>query len=223
MALKGKLQLASPSSIAAIQADIASCVAAAAGIAQQAQTANSGASQASNQQTIASTSAASRAAVASFAKDYYEKKVFDPYLHFSSAEEEHEFRRREAERKEEIERTQALQTPEGNLRANTLAIDQLDDAGAHGADKSPDFATTRQRLVKAKTALEAAQHSADGRDKPEDRRAQAAASPSEAPPQSDISPDVLAALRKVSGSNDASSAGHGLENQSPQTGNSRGI
>jgi hypothetical protein len=153
--LMRQVQTATPAGIASMRGDIAACVAAATKIAQQAQTAASGASQVGGSLSLAAAREASRAAVASFADDYYEKKLFDPYLRFSSPEDEQKYRRKEAERKDEIERARALQTPEGDLLANKLSTEQLKDAGAHGATASPDFQGLAVKLAGSEKALSA--------------------------------------------------------------------
>src|SRR6202008_4634328 len=80
---------------------------------------------------------AARESVANFARDYYENRIFDRYLKFASVEDEEEYRRREQERKQAIDKALAEHTPQGDLRANQLSLEQLKDAGAHGADRSP--------------------------------------------------------------------------------------
>lgn len=80
-----------------------------------------------------------RASIAALSRDLFENKVLDPYLQFTSAKDEEDYRKRERERKEEIDRAMALGTPEGVRRAGELAEDQLRDAGAHRADRSPEF------------------------------------------------------------------------------------
>lgn len=97
-----------------------------------------------------------RAQVASFMADYYDRKIFEPYLRFASAEDEAAYREREQRRRKEIEEAQSLGTPEGDLRAAKLAHEQLKDAGAHGADKSPDYAGYDRALTGATHGIEAA-------------------------------------------------------------------
>jgi hypothetical protein len=98
-------------------------------------------------------SAAAHQTVSDFERDFYERRAFDPYLRFASAEDEEAYRRREADRKAAIDRAMAERTPEGNLRANRLALDQLEDAGAHGADRSPEYLRTHDRLMATRDAL----------------------------------------------------------------------
>jgi hypothetical protein len=81
-----------------------------------------------------------RASIEALNRDLFENRVLDPYLRFDSREDEEAYRKREQERKEEIKRVLALGTPEGLRRAAELTHDQLRDAGAHGADRSPDYA-----------------------------------------------------------------------------------
>jgi hypothetical protein len=105
-------------------------------------------------QTLRNASDASHRTVADFSRDFYDRKIFDPYLQFASTEDKEAYHRREAERRLAIEKAQAENTPEGTLRANTLAIEQLHDAGAHGADRSPDYKSMLQNLELHKRELE---------------------------------------------------------------------
>lgn len=137
-----------------MRGEVAASVAASQTIVQQAQQ-GTGAS-ASAQAVLQQASANSYQAVSDFERDYYGRRIFDRYLSFKSPEDEEAYRRREAERQEAIDRARAEGTPEGNLRANELAIAQLQDAGAHGADRSPDFRPTMDRLQRSHTALKQA-------------------------------------------------------------------
>lgn len=154
MALQRKLDAATPATLAMIRADIAATVAASQSLAQQARAAGSSAG-ASSAADLGTASQAARATVNDFTRDFYERKIFDPYLKFSSAEDEEKYRRDEAERRKQIEQALALHTPEGDLRANTLAIEQLKDAGAHGADQSPAYQETLAGLVATRDQLSA--------------------------------------------------------------------
>lgn len=95
-------------------------------------------------------SARTRATVLRVADDLFEKRVFDPYLRFNTPEEEAEYRRRESEREAYIKRELAKGTPEGARNASRAMVDQIEEAGRHGADQSPEY----QRLLgEAQTAL----------------------------------------------------------------------
>jgi hypothetical protein len=85
--------------------------------------------------------------VATFVHDFYVRKIFDPYLRFGSPEDEAAYRKREAERERAIKEALAEGTPEGNLRASQLAVEQLKDAGAHGADRSPQYQPALDALM----------------------------------------------------------------------------
>ncbi len=74
---------------------------------------------------------------------------FDPYLRFTSKDDEETYRKREAESRRAIDAELAKHTAGGDLTANALAIRQLRDAGRHGADASPDFAATNASLQKS--------------------------------------------------------------------------
>lgn len=83
-------------------------------------------------------------------------KDFDPYLKFSSAEDERAYRDREAARLAQIEKEKAKNTPEGDLNAVRLTKQQLGDAGQHGADRSPDYASRLSALDDAENQLQPA-------------------------------------------------------------------
>jgi hypothetical protein len=132
-------------SLLALRGDVTATAASATALANQAiSTATSAAANAN-----LSPAQRARASLETLQRDLFENKVLDPYLKFSSAKDEEEYRKREAERDAEIKRALALGTPGGLRRATNLMQEQLRDAGAHGADRSPDF----ERLVN--TASEA--------------------------------------------------------------------
>ncbi len=143
--------------LAALRAEIASAVAATLAYTSQVSSATI-ASQATTAQQAAlhEASANVRQSVSDFTRDFYERRIFDPYLRFTSAEDEEAYRRREEERRLAIDKAQAENTPEGNLRANRLAIEQLRDAGAHGADRSPEYRRRMDELVRSGDALDTA-------------------------------------------------------------------
>lgn len=153
--LQNRISHAGPAELVALRAEIIASVAA---------------SQATLPQTSATAALSARAAEAAlhaasekahqtvlgFLDDYYEKKLLEPYLRFDSAEDEAAYRKREAERREAIEKALAEGTPEGRLRALELTEQQLRDAGDHGADRSPDYAPMFDRIRGARTGLETA-------------------------------------------------------------------
>ena len=153
MQLQRQLDTATPATMAAIRAEVASCIAAASKLAEQAQTAAAGGTQSVGGMSLAAASSAARATAIAFEDDYFKRKKYEAYLHFTSPDDEAEFRRREAERKLEIEKALALNTPQGTLRALTLQEAQLKDAGGHGASESPDFASDLSNLGEAKNRL----------------------------------------------------------------------
>lgn len=132
--------------------------------------------------------AEARQQVTSFLHDYYDRKMFDPYLRFSSPEDEEAYRKREAERCEAIETALARNTPQGTLEATRLSMDQLNDAGAHGADRSPDFQKRHDTLADKQAELERAMPSA-----PPVTRADPLA---EVAPVAIVDPAILASLRQ---------------------------
>lgn len=206
LALKRQLSTASGSQLSAIRAQIAVAVSSAASTAHQAQQA--AASACTGPISMASARQAAHEAVNEFEDAYFKQRKFDPYLHFESDDDEREYRRREAERHQEIEKAQALHTSAGDLRAVELSHDQLVDAGAHGADRSPDFAPLFAKVTAAKHDLQTAIIAQDQQEAAEKRLGAAqTATPAEDAPS--IPPEVLAALRAVK-SPDADGAGHGL-------------
>lgn len=99
-------------------------------------------------------SEAARATTKNFMHDFYDEHEFDRYLKFASLEDEQEYHRREDERKQAIQKALDEQTPEGSLKALDLSIEQMKDAGAHGADRSPDYKPTLDNLEAHKQELE---------------------------------------------------------------------
>ncbi|HEY1612082.1 MAG TPA: hypothetical protein VGF97_00135 [Rhizomicrobium sp.] len=159
---------------------------------------------------LAQSSEAARATTASFMDDYYHRRIFDPYLKFTSTEDEDTYRSREAERQRLIEKAQAENTPEGTLRATRLSIEQLKDAGAHGADKSPDFRPTMRALKQAESDLGSKLPSA-GNDKEAGDRLSVLSAGGQDTSAAQLAPDAIAALRKAGVvTADQKAEGHGV-------------
>jgi hypothetical protein len=151
-----------------------------------------------------------RASIEAVQRDLFEKRVLDPYLQFASAEDEEAYRKRERERDAEVKRALALRTPEGERRANELVQDQLRDAGAHGADRSPDFADMVQLAKSATVDLQSAQQTQEN----VTARPSVDAIKGEQPAQSsDDLGDIFATLKAAgvtTPANQAREAGHGM-------------
>jgi hypothetical protein len=192
-----------------MRATVAASIAASSGLAQQARAASSSPSQATGATaSLAAASASAREAVTSFERDMYEKKIFDPYLHFASKEDEEAYRKREAERKQATDVALKQNTPEGNLRAADLSIAQLNDAGAHGATASPEYQTKMDGLTSTRDNL-AAQVAAPKQQANADARISADGQSPTSLQNIEVPPDVLASLRSVVASNSPDS-GHGV-------------
>lgn len=99
--------------------------------------------------------AAARATMEKVGREVFEDKVLDPYLQFASKEDEEAYRKRERERKEAYDRARAMGTPDGDRLAAQIAQEQIQDAGAHGADRSPNFAPMQRDIALARRDLEA--------------------------------------------------------------------
>ena len=152
-------------------------------------------------------SEAARSNVTSFMSDYYDRHIFDGWLTFTSAADKEEYQRGEEERRRAIDKALAEKTPEGNLRANELSIDQLKDAGAHGATRSPDYQPDMDKLESGRKALAADIAVSKQPAKQDASRAALANIPTESLPR----------LRNVALA-DPAQDGHGLAAYSPQSG-----
>ena len=105
---------------------------------------SAGASAAAN---LAAASAATRDDVVSLSHDVFDQKLFDRYLHFSSAQDEAAFRTHAAEVHKYVDAQLARGTAEGNLNAGGGMVDYMLDAKTHGAGDSPDFMPRWNRLA----------------------------------------------------------------------------
>ncbi|MEI9990115.1 MAG: hypothetical protein WDM86_08760 [Rhizomicrobium sp.] len=203
---------------AVVRAIVASALADVHAFASEARSAT-GQSTAEAQAALQSASDAARAAVAGFQDDYFNKRIFDPYLRFASDKDEEAYRQREQERQREIAEALAEHTPEGDLRANELAIDQLKDAGAHGADRSKDYQPKLDGLEHTRKQLEeklAASHNGPAHGSAEASTEAAAAPTADSP----VPPDVVAILRAAKVAvGDHSAEGHGVTTATPQQAN----
>lgn len=206
-----------------LRGEIASIIAAATSIAQYALvTAGSQAQQ--SEGALRAASGEARMAVAAFVDDVYERKIFDPYLRFASADEEAAYRAREADRRRGIETALTDDTPRGNLSALRLANDQMLDASAHGASASPQFEPLRQTLLAREAELQA---------QVERQEAAAARAPrtqtnddplAAIKPSANLSPDLLASLRATGVTAESGlGEGHGVTAALPAPRTTNGI
>lgn len=151
-----------------------------------------------------------RANIEAVQRDLFEKRVLDPYLQFASPEDEEAYRKRERERKEAIDREKAKGTLEGDRNAAAILDQQLRDAGAHGADRSPDFADMMQQAKSATADLKFAQQTQEAAI----TRPSVAAAKTEPPTQSsDDLGDIFATLKAAGVTTpaiQAREAGHGV-------------
>lgn len=208
--LQRRVADASAGSLASIRNEVAASVAATQALAQQSSPSPTPSFQ-SAQVALQQASEAARSTTKQFMHDFYDRHVFDPYLKFVSAEDEDEYRRREDERKHAIEKALAEHTPEGNLRANQLTIEQLKDAGAHGADKSSRFKPMLQGLEDNGSKLSAQIDAAKSVDPGKRQDGEAAAAVKDKAPNDAVTPEVIATLRaaKVAIA-DQNQEGHGV-------------
>lgn len=150
--LQHRIGRADPSTLTAMRAEVVASVAASVALTQAART--SVANVQTAEVALHAAQAEARRTVADFTHDFYERKIFDPYLKFASAEDERAYREREESYRREIEKAQAQGTPEGDLRALQLTKAQLLDAGAHGADRNPAYEPLLRNVNAAESALQ---------------------------------------------------------------------
>lgn len=96
---------------------------------------------------------AARRTIETVGREIFDERVLDPYLKFTSKEDEDAFRKRERERKEAFDRAMASGTPEGYCLAQQIQQGQLDDAAAHGAGDNPVFAKLKEQTKQAREDL----------------------------------------------------------------------
>lgn len=99
-----------------------------------------------NAAAIAAISAVARGQAEGLSRDIYERRIFDPYLKFASSFDEDLYRRREEANKRYIDAELAKGTPEGDLNATGGMLDQMVDAAAYGAARSPEFKERWEQL-----------------------------------------------------------------------------
>jgi hypothetical protein len=153
LALLGNLGLqistVNGSALASLRGEVTAAASAASNAAQQARAYAADAASAESA-NVAQAAAAAREQVNDVMRGM---KDFDPYLHFDREADKEAYRRREAERLAYIERQQATGTPRGDLNAANAALAQMDDAKAHGADRSPAFADRYAALEQSRDRL----------------------------------------------------------------------
>lgn len=197
---------------AALRGDLAAIVATLTTTSGQAQAA-AAAHATHAERTLLEASAQARQTAQNFVQAFYEDKIFDKYLTFKSDEEERAYREREAARQKAIEAELAKGTPQGNRRALELSRAQLEDAGRHGADQSPDYGAWVARSSESIASLDEAfaRHAGD--------RIAFVTTPTQdvlddIAPSATIDPAIVAALRAAGvAPTDPKLSGHGL-NQS---------
>jgi hypothetical protein len=124
---------------------------------------------------VATTSAETRSETESLARDVFDQHIFDRYLHYSSAADEEESRKRQAEDKKYIAAQLARHTPEGDLNASGGLIDSMLDLHAHGAGSSPAFMPDWNALAEKADRQHAAMRAAGQSTAEYDHRVDAAA------------------------------------------------
>lgn len=183
-----RIDHATGGSLASMRAEVMAFVAATQAASQQARTAAATAQPA--EMALHAAQAEARHVTGDFVHDFYERRIFDPYLTFASVEEERAYREREEARQRAIAEARALGTPEGDLLALRLSEDQLRDAARYGADQSPDFAPTLESVTGARQSLEQAM-GVSGLQAQQDHENAAAGQAAL------VSPEIIASLRSA--------------------------
>jgi hypothetical protein len=147
--LRQALSTAAPADIPTLRGEISATVAASLAAVQQLQNGPSNSASAAEAQRGQAVAAVQHAV-----SDYFDRRVLDPYLHFTSAEDEEAFRRRERARQEAIERELAKGTVDGQRNAARIMQDQILDAGAFGADHSPEYSGMLDNVTNARADLD---------------------------------------------------------------------
>ncbi|WP_155988074.1 hypothetical protein [Brevundimonas sp. EAKA] len=192
-------------SLASIRAEVTAVVAATLATVQQARAAAAGGQAA--ELALHEAQAEAHRTTGDFLRDFYERRIFDKHLHFASPEDERAYREREEAYQRAIQAARAEGTPEGELRATRLAIAQLEDAGAHGATDSPDYARLHHRLTQNEANLTQA---LDKQPTPEkEAEMDAALAPSEPVL---LPPELAAAFRDTGVTVADAGEGHGVSN-----------
>ncbi len=159
--------------------------------------------------TLQQASEAARNTTTDFVHEFYDRHEFDKYLKFASADDQEEYRQREAERRKAIEDALAKHTPQGDLGAANLTLEQLKDAGAHGATSSPAYNGWVEKVTKARDDLAskiAEKAPGQARTTPSATDALDTVKPTAA-----VSPDLIAALRSTGVVvADQNASGHGV-------------
>jgi hypothetical protein len=109
---------------------------------------------------IAAASAATRQEVQDLSRDVFDRHIFEPYLRFSSADDEAGFRARTAATQNYVKAQLDRGTAEGNLNAGGGMMDYMLNAHAHGAGKSPEFMPHWNRLAEDTERQRGAMHAA---------------------------------------------------------------
>ena len=135
-ALQRQIGVANPTALAGMRGEIIATASAAQAVVLQSRSAALSSERMAELRDVTN---ATRQTISDVAHDLFEKKKLDPYLQFDSAQDEAEYRKREAERQAYIKTELAKGTPEGALNAATATKEQLEDARDHGAGASPDF------------------------------------------------------------------------------------
>ncbi len=185
--LQKQIGVADIVTLAGLRAEVSASVAAAQSTVHQAQRASAGSS--AGQAALYEASQEARHTATDFVRDFYDRHVFDKYLEFADAKDRDEYRKREEDRRHAIGEALAEHTPEGTLRALELERDQLKDAGAHGATRSPEYKRTMDDINAKDDALASALA-------PTKAKAVSTSDPLDAAkPSANMSPELIASLR----------------------------
>jgi len=202
--LRQQITFASGPALASLRAEALAASSSASALAQQAGDSASNNAGAGN----SNPAQAARRAIEEVGQDLFERRKLDPYLKFTSAEDEEEYRKREEQRNEERNRALELHTTEGDRLALKIQREQWRDAGEHGAASSPEYRAMGEKMAQAEKDLDLSEARTGNRDAPSTRESTAKGP---AQPKDDMA-DILATLKAagVQTTEPAKSDGHGL-------------
>jgi len=147
---------ASNAQLAAMSGAVAAAIGQSEAIAADARAQSAQAESAASSQRLSDARREAQQTIAALDDDLYKRKIFDRYLEFKSDEDKRAYREREEENRHALAAARAKGTVEGDLEALAIERRQMLDAGAHGADRSPEWRKRMEQIHKVDGNLRAA-------------------------------------------------------------------
>jgi hypothetical protein len=147
---------ASNAQLAAMSGTVAAAIGQSEAIAADARAQSAQAESAASSQRLSDARREAQQTIAALDDDLYKRKIFDRYLEFKSDEDKRAYREREEENRRALAAARAKGTAEGDLEALAIERRQMLDAGAHGADRSPEWQKRMEQMDEVRGNLRAA-------------------------------------------------------------------